>query len=251
MTKPALFRSIRRLVPALVLIAAGTALHAQSSAQQNAADAERLIKALDIKSGSIVAEIGAGDGALTVAVAKAVGETGRVYSNELNKDRLAAIRKLAEDGGLRNVTVVEGKEDDANLPDACCEAIFMRDVYHHFSDPPSMNASLLRALKPGGRMALIEFTPPPPASNENPPGHRGEDNHHGITRATLEKELTAAGFEIVGSVEVARAVFVIVRRPQRVSLSGYSLWSRRVHDTVVARIPSWSRVAARGDHLFR
>jgi ubiquinone/menaquinone biosynthesis C-methylase UbiE len=111
MTKPALVRSIRRLVPALVLIAVGTALHAQSSAQQNANDAERLIKALDIKSGSIVAEIGAGDGALTVAIAKAVGETGRVYSNELNKDRLPAIRKLADDEGLRNVTVVEGKED--------------------------------------------------------------------------------------------------------------------------------------------
>jgi SAM-dependent methyltransferase len=216
MTKPAPFRRIRRLIPALVLAAAGTAVYAQSTALQIATDAERLIKALDIKPGSVVAEIGAGDGALTVAIAKAVGETGRVYSNELSKDRLPAIRKLADDEGLRNVTVVEGKEDGANLPDACCEAIFMRDVYRHFSDPPLMNASLLRALKPGGRMALIEFTPPPPsASNENPPGHRGEDNHHGVTLATLEKELTVAGFEFVGSVEVARAVFVVVRRPQK------------------------------------
>ena len=214
MPKSFSFSTIRRLVPVLVLIAAGTALYAQSTAQQTATDAERLIKALDIKPGSVVAEIGAGDGALTVAIAKAVGETGRVYSNELNKDRLPAIRKPADDAGLRNVTVVGGKDDAANLPDECCEAIFMRDVYHHFSDPPSMNASLLRALKPGGRMALIEVTPPPPsASNENPPGHRGEDNHHGITLATLEKELTAAGFEFVGSVEVARAVFVVVRRP--------------------------------------
>src|SRR5947208_2906948 len=143
MTKPHLFNTFRRFVPALVLAAATGTLQAQS-AQQNAADAERLIRALDIKPGSTVAEIGAGGGELTVAIAKAVGETGRVYSNELNKDRLATIRRAAEDAGLKNVTTVEGKEDVANLTESCCDAIFMRNVYHHFGDPPSMNASLLR-----------------------------------------------------------------------------------------------------------
>jgi ubiquinone/menaquinone biosynthesis C-methylase UbiE len=209
---------MKKLLRAVLIAAAVSgAVDAQSPAEnaaRNAADADRLVKAMAVKPGSIVAEIGAGDGELTVALAKAVGPTGRVYSNELNKDDLASIRKRAAEAGLDNVTTVEGKEDVANLPELCCDGIFMRAVYHHFSDPPSMNASLLRALKPGGRLAIIDFTPPPPsATTENPPGHRGEDNHHGITPATLEKELKAVGFEIVSSTQVQREVFVVARRP--------------------------------------
>jgi SAM-dependent methyltransferase len=213
MTKPFELNDFRRFAPALVLVAAVTALHAQTD-PQNAADTERLIKVLDIQPGAHVGEIGAGDGELTVAIARAVGATGRVYSNELNAERLASIRKRADDAGLHNVTEVEGKEDVANLPEGCCDAIFMRSVYHHFGDPPSMNASLLRALKPGGRLAVIDFTPPPPSAvTENPPGHRGEDNHHGITSATLQNELVAAGFEMISATDTNREVFVVARRP--------------------------------------
>jgi len=207
------WRRFRRLIPALVLAAGTGALHAQS-AQDNAADAARLIKAMDVKPGSTIGEIGAGGGELTVLIAKAVGDTGRVFSNELNKDRLVAIHKAADGAGLTNVTTVEGKEDVANLPDACCDGIFMRSVYHHFGNPPSMNASLLKALKPGGTLAIIDFTPPPPSDQtENPPGHRGEDNHHGVTAATVEKELKAVGFDIVSSSGAGRSVFVVARRP--------------------------------------
>jgi ubiquinone/menaquinone biosynthesis C-methylase UbiE len=207
-------RRALRAVPVLLLaVAIGSPIAAQDGARRDAADVERLVKALEVKDGSVVAEIGAGGGELTVALAKVAGPTGRIYSNELNKDRLQAIRKRVDDASLQNVTIVEGREDVANLPEGCCDGIFMRLVYHHFGDPPSMNASLLHALKPGGRIAIIDFTPPPPPGGENPPGRRGEDNHHGITRATLEKELKAAGFEIVSSSEAQREVFVVARRP--------------------------------------
>lgn len=206
--------ALRRFVTALVLAASATVLAARSQNGQDAADAARLVQALELKPGSIVAEIGAGDGALTVAIAPAVSNGGRVYSNELNPERLTAIRKRIDDEHLPNVTAVEGKEIATNLPDACCDAIFMRDVYHHFGDPAAMNASLFASLRPGGRLAIIDFTPPPqPGGGENPPGHRGEDNHHGITAATLEKELRAAGFEIVSTATGDRAVFVVARRP--------------------------------------
>jgi tRNA A58 N-methylase Trm61 len=78
----------------LVCAAAATVVAAQS-AQQNKADAELLIKVLDIRTGSVVGEIGAGDGTLTFAIAQAVGESGRVFTNDLNKDRVKTLQNRA------------------------------------------------------------------------------------------------------------------------------------------------------------
>jgi len=205
--------STRRFVtPFILTLLASTWLLAQN-AEQNAADAERVIKALEIRAGSVVGEIGAGDGALTIAVAKAVGATGRVFSNEFNKDRLADVVRAAAKAGLGNVTAIEGREAETNLPDRCCDAIFMRNVYHHFGDPGAMNASLFTSLKAGGSLAVLDFGPPPGAESATPSG-RSQDGHHGVTPATVERELKAAGFEIVSASEwPLRAFMVVARRP--------------------------------------
>ena len=89
---------LRRSIPPFVIVLAWALVASSAAAQntqQNAADADRVIKALDIRAGSVVGEVGAGDGALTVAIASAVGDGGRVFSNELNGERLAAIRSAA------------------------------------------------------------------------------------------------------------------------------------------------------------
>ena len=198
---------------ALISIAAAitaAAAFAQSAAS-NAADAERLVRVLEIRSGSIVGEIGAGSGELTVAMAKTVGDAGRVFSNEVNTERVRAIEQAVEKAGLKHVTVVEGHAAQTNFPAQCCDAIFMRNVYHHFGDPPAMNASLRESLKPGGRLAIIDFTPPP--GGEAAPGGRAADNHHGITAPTLEAELKAAGFEVLSATTTNRRVTVVARRP--------------------------------------
>jgi predicted methyltransferase len=203
----------RRVVTPLILsVLASTFLSAQN-AEQNAADAERVIKALEIRAGSVVAEIGAGDGTLTLAVAKAVGATGRVFSNEFNKERLAGIARAAATAGLGNVATIDGRETDTNLPDQCCDAIFMRNVYHHFGDPAAMNASLFKSLKPGGSLAVQDFGPPPGAESAAPSG-RSQDGQHGVTPTTVERELKAAGFDIVSSSAWPfRAFMVVARRP--------------------------------------
>jgi ubiquinone/menaquinone biosynthesis C-methylase UbiE len=195
----------------LVIATASSRLLAQSAAQY-AADAERFIKALDIRAGQTVAEIGAGAGLMIVPLARAVGDSGRIYGNELSESKRKEIAEAAEGAGVRNVTTVMGRENDTSLPDSSCDAIVMRDVYHHFADPAAMNASLLKSLKPGGRLAILDFTPP---GEESPaPLHRGDDGQHGVRPATVERELKAAGFEIVSSVEVAwRNFMVIARRP--------------------------------------
>lgn len=211
MMSPARRLFVTPLVIGIVVLGLATGAVRAQPATDNAADAEALIKALDLHPGSIVGEIGAGGGELTFLLARAVGATGRVFSNELNKDRLEALRKEAASRAAENVTPVEGHETRTNFSDQCCDAIFMRNVYHHFGDPPAMNASLFKSLKPGGRLAVIDFAPPP--GGETTPGHRGDDNHHGITAPTLERELTAVGFEIVSSNTANRTVFVVARKP--------------------------------------
>jgi predicted methyltransferase len=207
-------RTIRRLVTPLVLAAAvASAPAAAQNAAQNTADAERVIKALDLRPGATVAELGAGDGGLTVLLAKAVGDAGRIFSNEVNSDRVQQIARAVESAGLKNVTVVTGQARDANLPEHCCDAVFMRDVYHHFADPVAMNASIMKALKPGGTLAVLDFGPPPGAESARPED-RDEDGHHGITPATLERELKAAGFEILSTEPYGfRSSLTVARRP--------------------------------------
>jgi ubiquinone/menaquinone biosynthesis C-methylase UbiE len=204
----------RRFVTSFVLTAtiiAFVTLHADQTAQQNAADAEWLLKVLDIRPGHTVGEIGAGDGDLTVAMANAVGDAGRVLSNELNAKNLETLKKRFAETGLQRVTAIEGRPAETNFPADCCDAIFMRSVYHHFADPAAMDASLFKSLKPGGRLAVIDFTPP--GEEAATPAGRAADNFHGVKPATVERELQAAGFEIVSSEQVNRAVKVVARRP--------------------------------------
>ena len=203
----------RKLVIALLWLTAASAGLLAQSAQENANDSARLIKALDIRAGSKVGEIGAGGGELTIAMAREVSEAGRVFSNELNAERLAALGKSAEKADVHNVTLVEGRERETNLPPGCCDAIFMRNVYHHFGDPPAMNASLLASLVPGGRLAVLDFAPDGPESAD--PKGRGDQKHHGVTSQTVANELTAAGFTVLSTEDIHPHLFMVVaRRPE-------------------------------------
>jgi ubiquinone/menaquinone biosynthesis C-methylase UbiE len=208
-------KAVCRWVLALALVGAASAPEAVRTVafDQDPAEVARLIRGLDLRPGNVVAEIGAGDGELTLSVAKIVGEAGRVFSNELNQATLATLKAKMSGADAGNVTVVEGRANTANLPDQCCDGIYMRDVYHHFSNPVSMNASIMRALRPGGRLVILEFGPPP-GSESADFTRRGEDGQHGITPATLERELKAAGFTIESTQQYGfRSSITVARRP--------------------------------------
>jgi ubiquinone/menaquinone biosynthesis C-methylase UbiE len=116
----------------------------------------RLRQALALEAGKVVADVGAGEGALTLALAREVGPNGRVFATEIDAARL----KKLQAAKLDNVTVVEGRRGETGLPPACCDAIVLRRVYHHLAEPASIGADLLRALRPGGVLAVIDFPPP-------------------------------------------------------------------------------------------
>ena len=199
---------------AVALLAASLGSVAAYQADRDATDAAKLIEALEIRPGSTVADVGAGSGALEPAISRHLGPAGRLFATDINADRVSDIKKLAASASLQNVTVLEGAAAQTNLPDACCDAIFMRLVYHHFGDPAAMNASLLRSLKPGGRLAVLDFVPTSKVSA--PPGKRGEGDSHGVTPATVMEELKTAGFVDVREVPWPQpTIAVIGRRPEK------------------------------------
>ena len=183
--------------------------------QENPRDAQRLIAELSVTPGMTVGEIGAGSGELTVLMAQHVGSRGRIFSTEISEQRLADIRKAVATAGLSNVEVLQAAVDSTNLPDGCCDAIFMRVVYHHFSNPEAINKSLFAALKPGGRIAVLDF-PPGNGREADTPAGRGTDGTHGVFKETVAKEMEAAGFTRVKVEEPPfgqQGFLVLMRKP--------------------------------------
>jgi ubiquinone/menaquinone biosynthesis C-methylase UbiE len=148
----------------------------------------RLTEALALKAGMVVADVGAGKGELTLALAAAVGSAGHVYSSEIDPGRLRALREKIAGTGLGNVTLVEAKSSDSGLPAGCCDAIVLRRVYHHVTEPTGTNASLLRALRPGGLLAVIDIPPPL---------FFLQRSSLGIAPQIVIDEVTASGFQMV------------------------------------------------------
>jgi ubiquinone/menaquinone biosynthesis C-methylase UbiE len=169
---------------------------------------ERIFDALGVREGATVCEVGAGDGELSIAAARAVGAGGRVYTSELGDARVKALQDKIAAAKLTQITVVAGDAVKTNFPDGACDALFMRNVYHHFTDPPKMNASIAAAVKPGGRIAVVDFTPP--GKEAECPADRGKDGMHGVTPETLGRELKDAGFEQVSSSEGGQRWFIVV-----------------------------------------
>lgn len=147
----------------------------------------RLRQVLALKEGMVVADVGAGKGELTLAVAREVGTKGRVFSTEIDPARLTQLREAVRGAGLDNVTVVKAQSSETGLPSNCCDAIVLRRVYHHLTAPVPLNASLLQSLRPGGALVIIDF--PPPLS-----WMRGS---LGVSAQTVVDEVKESGFELL------------------------------------------------------
>ncbi len=154
----------------------------------------RLAELMGWKAGIFVADIGAGDGKYTFAAAGRVGIKGKVFATEIDAKKLGELREEAAKRKIGNVMVVESKEADTNLPAGCCDAIFLRRVYHHLTKPVEFDANLVRSLKSGGRLAIIDFAPRAGLEPvEGVPSNRGG---HGIPQKIVIEELRAAGLQV-------------------------------------------------------
>jgi len=121
------------------------------------------VRLLQIPQGASVADIGAGSGYITLLLSAAVGPTGQVFANDLQPQMIEILRRRLASQNVTNVTLVQGSVDDPNLPPASVDLALMVDVYHELSRPQAMLQKLRSALKPGGRLALVEYRKEDPA----------------------------------------------------------------------------------------
>jgi predicted methyltransferase len=176
----------------LLLVAAlGWSEKARADASQEVA---RLASLMEWKAGTVVADVGAGDGRYSFAAAAKVGPSGRVYATEIDEKKIEELRAEVKRRNLANVSIVQSLEADTGLPAGCCDAIFLRRVYHHLTKPAEFDAKLVAALKSGGRLAIIDFAPRPGLDPvEGIPSNRGG---HGIPEKLVVEELKAAGLQV-------------------------------------------------------
>lgn len=165
-------------------------------------ETSRLATELGLEPTSHVADVGAGNGAYSLELASRIVTTGHVFATEIDEAALKSIRDAAADAGIENLTVIRAAGNSTNLPPGCCDAAFLRGVYHHITRPAETNASLLRAIRPGGRLAIIDFEPSWFLSTFFPvsdvPSDRGG---HGVPADVVVRELTGTGFVLLRRLE--------------------------------------------------
>ncbi|MEL7369445.1 MAG: methyltransferase domain-containing protein [Myxococcota bacterium] len=155
-----------------------------------------ILEVLDLRPGQAVADIGAGSGLFTQLFAQSVGKTGAVFAVDIGEKMLAYIAKSAEKAGRTQVRTVLGTAKSARLPPDSVDMIFVSDTYHHFEYPQSMLASMRRALRPNGRLVIIDFERIEGVSSD------WLLKHVRAGKAVVIEEIEAAGFRKNGEVDV-------------------------------------------------
>ena len=147
-----------------------------------------LLDAITLAPGSVVADVGAGSGYMTVKMAKRVGPTGKVYANDIQPQMLTILRQRLDKEKVANVDLVLGTMDDPKLPANTLDLILMVDVYHEFAQPQPMLRKLRDSLKTGGRLVLLEYRKEDPSIPIRP--------DHKMSVAEAKMEVEAEGFTL-------------------------------------------------------
>jgi len=154
---------------------------------------DRMLAALDIQKGAVVADIGAGVGYHVWRLAEIVGPTGRVIGEDIQDGMIQLLRRNIESRKLRNVEIVHGTPTDPKLPLNSIDLVLMVDVYHEFSEPVTMMRHIKSSLKPNGRVVLVEFRKEDPSVPIQP--------LHKMSIQEVRSELEPLGFRFQRSIE--------------------------------------------------
>jgi 3-mercaptopyruvate sulfurtransferase SseA/precorrin-6B methylase 2 len=165
---------------------------------------KEIVAGCDLKPGMVVADVGAGTGLFTRLFAKEVGERGKVYAVDIAPKFVEHIEKTCKDAGIKNVVGVACTADSVKLPAKSVDLVFVCDTYHHFEFPFKTLASIHDALRPGGRMIVIDFHRIPGKSSE------WTLNHVRAGQEVFSKEIETSGFKKVAEKKLLKDNYFLV-----------------------------------------
>jgi ubiquinone/menaquinone biosynthesis C-methylase UbiE len=163
-----------------------------------------LIKSLGLKPGMVIADIGAGSGYLTFPMARLVGPKGKAYAVDIQPEMLTIVQQKARSLGIKNVATVLGATADPKLPANSCDLELLVDVYHELDQPYEMGLAMKKALKPGGRLVLVEY--------------RKEDLNvpikevHKMSEAQVRKEMALIGLKFEKNIKILPRQHIFIFR---------------------------------------
>jgi ubiquinone/menaquinone biosynthesis C-methylase UbiE len=167
-----------------------------------------LIRAMGLQPGMTVADVGTGVGYMLPFLSRRVGAEGKVIGEDIFDDFLSAAKQHAEDLKLGNVTFVKGGETDPNLPVGAVDVVLALDVYHHFDYPEKMLAAIYKALKPDGKLVIVEYYKRPEAMS----GGRAV-THIRLDMPDVIKEVEANHFHLLSEKEhIPNSQYILVLR---------------------------------------
>ncbi len=152
---------------------------------------EFVMNTLGLKPGSVVADVGAGEGYFTFHLAKRVGPMGKVFAEDINDDVLSSIRNRASRENLPQIETIHGKPDNPELPAESLDAVLIVNAYHEFRDYNDMLHGLWMALRPSGLLAVID-SPTEPATSRDV-----YLRIHHIPESTVRDDVEHAGFHFL------------------------------------------------------
>lgn len=150
---------------------------------------EQIMDALGIADGAVVADLGAGGGWFTIRLARRVGPRGLVYAEDIQPQMIEAIQRRVQREGLRNVRTILGVPDDPRLPEAEVDAVLIVDAYHEMENPVALLRNTARALKPRGRLGIVDF--------KQDGGGPGPPPDQRVDPAIIVRDAGAGGFRLV------------------------------------------------------
>lgn len=156
----------------------------------------QILSALELKPGMTVADVGAGTGLFTRLFARSVGKQGKVYAVDIADNFVSNVLRTGKEQGLTNIIGIVNTQQSTKLPANSVDLVFLSDTYHHLEYPRAMLRSIHQALKPGGRLAVIDFRKQLGVSSGWVMSHVRADKEQVI------QEIQAEGFRLTGQPEV-------------------------------------------------
>ena len=162
-----------------------------------------VVKALNLKPGMVIADIGAGTGFYSLLFAEEVGKAGHVFAVDITDDFILNINRRASEKNLKNIHGVVSNQKDTLLAPGSVDMAFVCDTYHHFEYPQTMLASIRRALRPGGELIIIDFRKQPEISSSWVMSHVRTDQE------TVIKEIEQAGFKLLSETDILKTNYFL------------------------------------------